>query len=434
MIFEKASVGKWASFSPLLPQESVLQDRRRQKRLSKASTIRVAFALACVVTVAVWRAQALSLSRPAVASGAIRFGAFESHATSVVTLKSVRPPRAGKPYPSVAAQLHETAAVVTSLRGNSDADPNVAAVAPFSLSFQVCNGFANQRLSIIYAAIIAKETRRSLCLPRLLLDGTQIDTSKEANLINSDTSHFGTFYDLEVFINGMKAAGVRVLDEDSASISPSDNVFKVPSQELKNLVELGGSKLYGNAAHLSVECPLFKLDADLVGRHRELVETVLSSLVPAPAQRAKIDQLKASLGKFGHYNFLHLRIERDWISHCKTWVSDRGVCLAQEAVSAIGEHLDLKGVSRSTQLYIACDVPSADSGLLTAAMKSLKTMGYKKITLQGQTDTKEKSERSKKAPSKLLDREIRAMHAYYLGMGVFGSPWPGTGSARASSG
>ena len=274
----------------------------------------------------------------------------------------------------------------------------------------------NQRLSIIYAAIIAKETRRSLCLPRLLLDGTQVDTSKEANLINYDASDFSTFYDLEVFINGMKAAGVRVLDEDSAFIAPSDNVFRVPSQDLKSLVELGGRSPYGNAAHLSVECPLFKLDAAVVGRHRELVERVLSSLVPAPAPRAKIDQLKASLNRFGHCNCLHLRIERDWINHCKTWVSDRGVCLAQEAVSAIGEHLDLKGVSRSTQLYIACDVPAADSGLLTAALKSLKIMGYKKVTLQGQNDTKEKSERIENSPSKLLDREIRAMHAYYLGM------------------
>ena len=85
-------------------------------------------------------------------------------------------------------------------------------------------------------------------------------------------------------------------------------------------------------------------------------------------------------------------------------------------VRAIGQHLDLKGVSRGTLLYVACDLPGAESGLLTAAMKSLKTMGYNKNTLQGQIDTEEKSERSKKAPSKLLDRELRAMHAYYLGV------------------
>jgi hypothetical protein len=86
-------------------------------------------------------------------------------------------------------------------------------------------------------------------------------------------------------------------------------------------------------------------------------------------------------------------------------------------VRAIGEHLDLKGVPRGTPLYVACDIPTADPGLQNAAMKSLKAMGYKKITLQGaQNDKEKKSARLKKGPSNLLDREIRAMHAYYLGM------------------
>jgi len=381
------------------------------------ASLRVAFAIACVLTVAVWRSQAFLLSRPAGATGA-KFGGFESHAARVVTLKSgPPPPQAEKPTLIEAAAFDGPAAKAIASPGNSDAGFEVAAVAPFSLSFHVCKGFANQRLSIIYAAILAKETGRSLYLPKLLLDGTQHNTTKEASLINSDATEFSKFYDVDAFVDGVKAAGIQVTGNEPGYHAPTDkHAIRVPSQDLQSLIEPGLSNQLRHQTHLSVECPLFKLDADLVGRHRELVERVLSSLVPAPAQRAKIDQLKASLGKFGHYNVLHLRIERDWISHCKTWVSDRGVCLAQEAVSAIGEHLDLKGVSRSTQLYIACDVPSADSGLLTAAMKSLKTMGYKKITLQGQTDTKEKSERSKKAPSKLLDREIRAMHAYYLGI------------------
>jgi len=167
MFFRNAAVAKRASFLPILPQENGLQDRRTQRRLSKISTIQVAFAIACVLTVAVWRSQAFLLSRPADTSGA-RFGDFKSHATRVVTLKGVRPPRAEKPNPSAAAHLHETAAVATSFRGSFDVDANAAAVVPFSLSFQVCNGFANQRLSIVYAAIIAKETGRSLCLPKLL--------------------------------------------------------------------------------------------------------------------------------------------------------------------------------------------------------------------------------------------------------------------------
>ena len=192
------------------------------------------------------------------------------------------------------------------------------------------------------------------------------------------------FYDVDAFVDGVKAAGIQVTGNEPGYHTPNDkHAIRVPSQDLQSLLEPGLSNQLRHQTHLSIECPLFKLDTAVVGRHRELVESVLSSLVPAPAQRAQIDQLKASLGKFGHYNVLHLRIERDWISHCKTWASDRGVCLAQEVVHAIGKHLDLKGVPRGTLLYVACDLPAADPEQLNAAVHSLKAMGYDKITLQG---------------------------------------------------
>ena len=284
------------------------------------------------------------------------------------------------------------------------------------LSFQVCNGFANQRLSILYAAIIAKETGRSLYLPLLLLNGTQHDTSQTNTLLNSKATRFITFYDVDVFVKGMKAAGIHVLDKDSDLFSSSDQVVRVPSQHLQSLLEFGDSSTYGNSAHLSVECPLFKLDAAVVGRHRELVERVLSSLVPAPLHKAEIDELKSDLSTTGHYNFLHLRIESDWINHCETWVSDRGVCLADEVVRAMGEHLDLKGVPRGTPLYVACDLPAADPDLLNAAMKSLKAIGYQNVTLQGRHKKGQSKEGRKTASGSKISREVRAMHAYYLGM------------------
>ena len=254
-------------------------------------------------------------------------------------------------------------------------------------------------------------------MPRLLLDGTQDDTSKETNSLNSNVTDFGSFYDVQAFLSGMKAAGVRVLEKEPGPHPLSDErVMRVPSQDLQKLLEPSPASRYRDATHLRIECPLFRLDKAVVGRHRLLVEGVLSSLVPRAIHMAKVNELKKRMSPSGHYNVLHLRVERDWINHCKTWVSDRGKCLADEVVRAIGEHLDLKGVPRGTQLYIACDLPVADSGLLTAAMKSLKTMGYKKVTLQGRKDAEEKSARLKKGPSKLLDREIRAMHSYYLGM------------------
>ena len=285
------------------------------------------------------------------------------------------------------------------------------------LSFQACNGFANQRLSIIYAVIIAKETGRSLYLPRLLLDGTQHDTSQAVTLLNSKATRFSTFYDVDVFVKGMNSAGVQVLDDYSLFSTLPDQVVKVPTQDLPNLLESGDSSPYGNAAHLSIECPLFKLDAVVLGRHRELVERTLSSLVPALAQEKGIQSLKTELSKGGHFNVLHLRVERDWINHCRTWVSDRGVCLAEEVIRAIGEHLDLKGVPRGTTLYVVCDLPVAEPDLLSGAMKSLKTMGYKKVTLQGRRHENEnKKQRTKTTSNAELSRDLRAMHAYYLGM------------------
>jgi len=381
-------------------------------------TIRVAFAIACVLTVGVWRSQAFLFSRPADAS-APRFGGFESHATRVDMFESgTSSTDTATPSFSDERAFGGTAADLNSSRNSFDDESNAPTISSLSLSFHVCNGFANQRLSIIYAAIVAKETGRSLYLPRLLLDGTQHDTSKAATLRNSEATEFRTFYDVDVFIEGMKAAGIRVIDGGSTVLSSlSEQAVRVPSQNLQSLLEPGTSSLdYHNAAHLSIECPLFKLGAAVVGRHRALVESVLSSMVPAPAHRAQIATLKTALSKSGHYNFIHMRIEQDWINHCKTWVSDRGNCLAEEVIRAIGEHLDLKGVPRGAPLYFACDLPTAEPYLLNAAMKSLKAMGYKKVTLQaGQKNLKSMDKRKTTGGSN-LSREIRAMHAYYLGM------------------
>lgn len=61
------------------------------------------------------------------------------------------------------------------------------AVAPYgtrTLSFSVCNGFANQRVAILSAIAVALETQRALVLPNLLLDGTQY-TADEINEYSS---------------------------------------------------------------------------------------------------------------------------------------------------------------------------------------------------------------------------------------------------------
>lgn len=141
MFLRNSALEKGASFPPLLPQESVLQNRRKQRRLRNMASLRVAFAIACVLTVAVWRSQAFLLSRPAGATGA-KFGGFESHAARVVTLKSgPPPPQAEKPTLIEAGAFDGPAAKAIASPGNSEAGFEVAAVAPFSLSFHGYHAF-----------------------------------------------------------------------------------------------------------------------------------------------------------------------------------------------------------------------------------------------------------------------------------------------------
>ena len=123
MFLRNSALEKGASFPPLLPQESVLQNRRKQRRLRNMASLRVAFAIACVLTVAVWRSQAFLLSRPAGATGA-KFGGFESHAARVVTLKSGPPPPPQAEIPTLieAGAFDGPAAKAIASPVNSDAD------------------------------------------------------------------------------------------------------------------------------------------------------------------------------------------------------------------------------------------------------------------------------------------------------------------------
>ncbi len=63
-----------------------------------------------------------------------------------------------------------------------------------TLRFTVCNGFANQRLSVVYGMMLAKRLNRSVVLPELLTDGLQRTTADvAANGTNSVP--FGKVYD-----------------------------------------------------------------------------------------------------------------------------------------------------------------------------------------------------------------------------------------------
>ncbi|KAF5827655.1 hypothetical protein DUNSADRAFT_311 [Dunaliella salina] len=67
-----------------------------------------------------------------------------------------------------------------------------------TLRFIVCNGFGNQRLAILYAAILAKDTNRALVLPQLIGEGTQ-RTFGENRGSEGGFVDFGEVYDVDTF-------------------------------------------------------------------------------------------------------------------------------------------------------------------------------------------------------------------------------------------
>jgi hypothetical protein len=76
-----------------------------------------------------------------------------------------------------------------------------------TLSFSVCNGFANQRLSLLYGVVIAKQLERSIYLPNLIEDGVQYTTKTNYG----KGAPFESMYDREAFIKGLETIGVNVL-------------------------------------------------------------------------------------------------------------------------------------------------------------------------------------------------------------------------------
>ena len=178
-----------------------------------------------------------------------------------------------------------------------------------TLRFNVCNGFANQRLSVVYGVMLAVRLNRSVVMPELLTDGLQrTNADKVADGTNSVP--FGDVYDEMHFRVALARAGIRVLTE--AEAPPATTYATV---KLGDLVAAEGitHKLqgnYSNAQHLALDCPLFKLQpAELTHLHDgPIIWTVLDAMRPAPEVRMLGGRACAAL----HTPCKH----RSWQSEC----------------------------------------------------------------------------------------------------------------------
>jgi len=263
-----------------------------------------------------------------------------------------------------------------------------------TLRFIVCNGFGNQRLAILYAAILAKETNRALVLPQLIGDGTQ-RTPGENRGSEGGFVDFGEVYDVDTFKRAGALLGVRVLAGEAPPLSEYKPVRLRPFQTRAAFLlerENGGDQ------HISIDCPLFKL-LPLDKSHEDFAWGILEGLQPSAGVLAVINAAAKALDGSGRsgvrgadvvgvdrpwsFNVLHLRFEDDWVAHCRRWEAIRDGIIRNNCYNntdTVGDFMELVGVSKEVPLYVAAHWPDVDPQRKITIMAHLQASGYKVVT------------------------------------------------------
>jgi hypothetical protein len=179
-----------------------------------------------------------------------------------------------------------------------------------TLRFAVCNGFANQRLSIVYGILIAAKTRRVPVLPSLIADGRQfVDLGPGAEAQGG--VGFDSYYDEPFFLRSMMdLVSMRVLPDSAAP--PASAYKRVSIAELgPDLLE--GLRAYDSTNHVAIDCPLFALPPGAIEAEGEHIWGVLDALRPAPVIQVRMAVRRCWLARFP---FLHSSHSLFTLSFC----------------------------------------------------------------------------------------------------------------------
>jgi len=264
-----------------------------------------------------------------------------------------------------------------------------------TLRFIVCNGFGNQRLAILYAAILAKETNRALVLPQLIGEGTQRSFGENRGSEGGFVD-FGAVYDVDTFKRAGALLGVRVLTGEEAP--PLSEYKPVRLRSFQTNAAFLLERENGGDQHISIDCALFKL-FPLDPSHEEFAWGILEGLQPSMGVLAIINSAAKALDGSGRsgvkgahvagaeqpwaFNVLHLRFEDDWVAHCRRWEAIRDGVIRNNCYNnteTVGEFMELVGVSKAVPLYVAAHWPDVDPQRNTTVMAHLQASGYKVVT------------------------------------------------------
>lgn len=361
---------------------------KRKRRLAAAHRPASVVALLVVVAVAAFTVGSLLGGHysPAVAQLSVDFQLAQLHQQG--TQRLVTSARAVRLLPSGQQPEQTTAAAEQQGRRHARevqheavgqlviSDPNLSEP---TLSFQVCNGFANQRVAVLSGIILAAQLNRTVILPRLLLNGTQ-PTETEVNEDTSGSVPFGHMFDVGLFTERLAARGVRTSEHAS---NPSQAV-SVKAGSYRDLLSVLNTT-YSAQQHIRLDCPMFRVPPDVLTAQASLVFGIMDAMQPSTRLMGMLQRVDAklrSLTKAKAYNVLHLRAEIDWVLHCKRWehLPDgivRDNCMNN--TETVGEQLRMHGVNAQVPLLLATSWAQADKTLISAAVESLRSSNYNVI-------------------------------------------------------
>eukprot|EP00798_Chlamydomonas_sp_ICE-L_P004103 gene4103-14204_t len=245
-----------------------------------------------------------------------------------------------------------------------------------TLQFEVCNGMSNQRLSVLYGIIIATELGRVPVIPGFLLSGVQWTA---ANTLSNDSVPMEELYDVPLFEQSLDSVGIEVMHP--SKVPPASSVTRVDISKARDPIELLST--YRGQKHVSIGCPLFKVPAYFFnGANSRVMWAALDGLRPNKMMSKPVNTIvnkMKSLSPNKRYNYVHLRIEQDWILHCKRWeqIQDghiRNNC--DDNTQVIDEVLVNLKVDNADPIYIASFWEQVDPQMEKVVLDGLEAKGY----------------------------------------------------------
>ena len=192
----------------------------------------------------------------------------------------------------------------------------VAAPRPISrgtLEFKVCNGYANQLLSLFYGGVLALESNRQIFLPNAILDGKQASGANNFGSA-SDRASLGAMWDEAALHRALTDNGVAFTKANPERRERLAEYVVSDSEDLASAV-----MNRPDVQHIRVGCPLLRLPARTTAKYAML----FFDLAGVPPTKRLLSFLRKELERIpdhsNGYNVLHARIEEDWMRHCKEW-------------------------------------------------------------------------------------------------------------------